>query len=294
MMKSQLMMKSQPMMKGHPMKHRPLRVHSGFTLVELLVVIGIIALLVSILLPTLGAAREQARTTKCLSNLRQIMIAVNAYAADNRGTILPVGTIADGWWSNILVDYRYLPAPQASAADVAAGRPPMTDSVFFCPSAVAEMLPPAAFANNSTVPASRVDRTGAMCDREQSPSSLLYVDNWYGINGGQGSSTTTGEPTHRIETIATDRYLSLTNIRKPSDLVMFFDGVFYHEMEVNANRLNARHGKFTLTNLAFFDGHCETWTTAKLPGGLGSAATTDFDLANLKANSPYPYWRLEQ
>ncbi|WP_428938110.1 type II secretion system protein [Fontivita pretiosa] len=61
----------------------------AFTLVELLVVIGIIAVLISILIPTLGKARAASTRTVCLSNLRQLASACVLYATENRGSIPP-------------------------------------------------------------------------------------------------------------------------------------------------------------------------------------------------------------
>jgi len=61
----------------------------AFTLVELLVVIGIMALLISILLPSIVRARKQARALVCASNIRQIGVSLFAYAAENKGKFPP-------------------------------------------------------------------------------------------------------------------------------------------------------------------------------------------------------------
>lgn len=66
-------------------ERKPIRASHGFTLVELLVVIGIIGVLTAILLPALNKVILAAHTAACLSNVRQISLAIQMYASDNRG-----------------------------------------------------------------------------------------------------------------------------------------------------------------------------------------------------------------
>src|SRR5580700_5441633 len=72
-------------------------VRNGFTLVELLVVIGIIAVMISILLPSLTRARQQSEAVQCASNMRQVGIAMLTYADQYDGWLFPVGM---GWSVN--------------------------------------------------------------------------------------------------------------------------------------------------------------------------------------------------
>jgi len=81
----------------------------GFTLVELLVVIGIIAVLIAILLPSLNKARQQAAKVKCLSNLHQMHLALMTYAMNNKDYI-PIGYVRGLKQMNYLI---YDPTPNA-------------------------------------------------------------------------------------------------------------------------------------------------------------------------------------
>ncbi len=122
--------------------------HRAFTLVELLVVIGIIAVLVGILLPALNKARRSAATLQCSSNMRQISTAMLQYIQANKGKFPPSGSppitgvyTYGWWWANELVRGKYItnggniyPTPGMSTNSKRFS----SNNVFRCPEGTAE------------------------------------------------------------------------------------------------------------------------------------------------------------
>jgi len=105
----------------------------GFTLIELLVVIAIIAILAAILFPVFAQAREKARAISCISNLKQIGLAVTMYTQDYDET-LPFAWSAQGGWYNVLDPY--IKNGQSANLNYATGavwNAPTTTGVWHCP-----------------------------------------------------------------------------------------------------------------------------------------------------------------
>ncbi len=142
----------------------------GFTLVELLVVVGIIAILVAMLLPALNHAKEAAYTATCQSNLHQWGIGLRMYVDDHDGYPVDVEELASGWdtnhWFERLQPYSGGKWPQWNGADQ---QYEPLESIAVCP-AYARLPAPACYENALTM------------------NPLVIVFGSYGYNGDSSES----------------------------------------------------------------------------------------------------------
>ena len=304
--------------------------NKGFTLVELLVVIGIIALLVAILLPALSKAKEQANTAKCASNLRQISMAILMYAADNKGK-LPLSAAGkgdknytQGWfWSNELVRQGYINAVHGVDSK---GKQLNGESAFRCPSGIDEALP-------------GFSGFGALYPRQGQNQQYLWVPvptaadgvrTWYALNSITGEAGTINggfaqyphksagadaafvwANSHDVGDGGCDLTLrtpgmtrSLSNIKRSALVVMAFDGNAYNWSSPAgstgySSRISGRHGKPLNDgkdgwfNCAFFDGHVTLLSTEPYSIAHTSGVAKDQKAMSINKNEAI-FWLHDQ
>ena len=286
---------------------------TAFTLVELLVVIGIIAVLIGILLPTLGRAREAGKTAQCLSNLRQIGQAVQIYAIDSKGWLVPafVDTPSGGGpgaesWATILVNHKYLPAPKQETmanlnqdSSAHAG-----NSVFACPSGVNIKHDSNNATGNDPDPVNPEDPYNQWFWRRKSTSTGIQIDHWYAANANDSPQQATNQlrwPMRSLKLVnATTGLMSggpltrITEIKKSAETALIVDGL--RLLDGQPGRISARHNGRKMTNVLLADGHCESLHAKGLPHMEGSV--NPMNGANgwisLSERYPHPKWRMEQ
>ena len=249
-------------------------------MVELVVMIGVIALLLALLLPVLLTAREASRTTVCLSNLREIGMALHGYANDHRGYLAPGdqfghfdGTqwYGGGNWADVLVVLRYLPAPVGrlkpdDPGTAYAGADINNPNVLRCPSGIGDPITIA-----SVYPNAQIDPNGDIPFVRPDEVEGIAVRCWYGANGAlwQGGRGPPHLPFRVLPDIdpfegTLDWHLTkLSQLGHPATLPLIYDGVSLFNFRP-AN-ISARHGRRKLTNILMADGHCETQATQTLP-----------------------------
>ena len=256
----------------------------GFTLVELLVVIGIIAVLISVLLPALSKARRAAATVQCSSNMRQIATALLTYINANKGKFPPAAIqpmtdsyVNGWWWASELVKQNYIKGPSVYQSPGQTVKKFNRTNVFRCPEGVEE---DDATGGGGDYPTDAKNNAFRIVN-DGSPGAQaegVAIPTWYMLNcRNLSASSATGEDPYasppvtkpgtrqsafcyfnttdsrRLNVTAWNRHLSM--VKKSAELMMvvaasnenWFDQTAStnYPNTVFLRRLGARHGKKT-------------------------------------------------
>ncbi|HOA74605.1 MAG TPA: prepilin-type N-terminal cleavage/methylation domain-containing protein [Phycisphaerae bacterium] len=227
----------------------------GFTLIEILVVVAIIALLISILLPSLRLAQEASKRTACLSNTRQLGLAWTLYATDYRGALVG-GTAARwndyglGWihqhgnWNDQDLEKPPAEALKKGIREGAFYKYIRSVDAYRCPA----------------VPADEVITYGMAIS--MNPGPMIEIKPEY------SPAVSDGCVAHRLDDIKRPgaRMVLLDSFSEDRDFLW----AIYYTLSMIGNKVPGRHSKGT--TLAFADGHSEywKWTTPQMIKAAGS------------------------
>jgi prepilin-type processing-associated H-X9-DG protein len=260
-------------------------------LIELLVVVAIIAILAALLLPALSKARESGKSAACLSNLRQVFLAANLYAGDNKqtypGIFMPDAAViawTGEWvsWSYYLgVTLRYLP-------DI---------EVFRCPSSPRQ--------NIYGFESADAFRNAIVQQQQYWVATCTYAMLRHADNNGDSLNPAYPSPTPRTDLF----YRSETTLGAPASWPMFADGIgpkphfstdtqYYQVPGIEPATLpypagsphfvHLRHNG--TANIVFADGHVERFTKSALLQKVRAAGQGGDMAGRLSADAVYPYY----
>jgi prepilin-type N-terminal cleavage/methylation domain-containing protein len=221
------------------------RQRRAFTLIELLVVLAVVAVLMALLLPSLGKARALAKRIRCGANLKQLALAWNAYLIDSNGRFYQDFTAnvsyggwrgIKGWWPRPLNPYVGLADPNSATEHSA--------KVFYCP------------ADKGGIP-------GAFLrDKAYQVNGTSYQTNIFLI--GQDNCQPFSEQTRELDLAIAERLpnLAVNRVAKNhSQLLLIGDFGWINQWKPRPHprpewkELAEWHGKADCHNVAFLDGH---------------------------------------